>query len=74
QDLTWDFGLIPATGAIGDRVWSDANGNGVQDAGEPGVPGVPVELFRQTPTGPVSAGTTTTDGNGEYLFTGLPAG
>ena len=24
--------------AIGDRVWLDANGNGVQDAGEPGLP------------------------------------
>ncbi|KJK49117.1 hypothetical protein UK23_14970, partial [Lentzea aerocolonigenes] len=23
-DRTWDFGLIPATASVGDRVWSDA--------------------------------------------------
>ena len=30
---------------VGDRVWDDANVNGIQDPGEPGVPGVRVELF-----------------------------
>ncbi|MFJ3955989.1 SdrD B-like domain-containing protein, partial [Arthrobacter sp. NPDC090010] len=35
---------LPQTGAIGDRVWNDANGNGVQDAGEAGIQGVMVEL------------------------------
>ncbi|KJK43949.1 hypothetical protein UK23_31170, partial [Lentzea aerocolonigenes] len=74
QDLTWDFGLIPATGAVGDKVFSDADADGVQDAGEAGVPNVPVELFRQGPNGPVSVGTTTTDANGVYLFSGLGAG
>ncbi|MFJ3959244.1 SdrD B-like domain-containing protein, partial [Arthrobacter sp. NPDC090010] len=35
---------LPQMGAIGDRVWNDANGNGVQDAGEAGIQGVMVEL------------------------------
>src|SRR5262245_21480850 len=29
---------------IGDRVWYDANGNGIQDAGEPGINGVKVTI------------------------------
>ncbi|KJK43957.1 hypothetical protein UK23_31160, partial [Lentzea aerocolonigenes] len=71
---TWDFGLIPASASVGDRVWSDANGNGVQDNGESGVQGVPVELFRNGLNGPESVGTTVTDANGMYLFSGLGAG
>jgi hypothetical protein len=34
-----------ATGAIGDRVWIDANGDGVQDPGEPGLGGVTVAIY-----------------------------
>jgi protocatechuate 3,4-dioxygenase beta subunit len=68
---TFDAAL-PSTpsplGAIGDYVWRDDNGNGVQDGGEPFLVGVPVTL-----SGTVSA-STTTDGSGKYLFTGLPAG
>jgi hypothetical protein len=55
-------------GTIGDFVWSDTDGDGVQDAGEPGIPGVLVTL-----SGAANA-TTTTDGAGGYLFTGLAAG
>ena len=32
------------TGAIGDRVWIDADGDGVQDPGEAGLAGVTVQL------------------------------
>ncbi|WP_196777744.1 SdrD B-like domain-containing protein, partial [Lentzea aerocolonigenes] len=80
QDLSWDQGVVPPVGSVGDRVWTDADGDGVQDAGEPGVPGVTVELFAAGPDGQagtgddVSLGTKTTDANGAYLFTGLPAG
>ena len=68
-DLTLDFGFVPVpAGSIGDFVWQDTNGNGIQDAGEPGMGGQLVTL-----TGPVSA-TTTTNGFGAYIFTDLPAG
>ena len=64
-----DFGLVaPAT--IGDRVWNDKDGNGV-DNGEPGVPGVTVIL--KDASG-VEVGRTTTDANGNYRFTGLVPG
>ena len=49
---------------IGDRVWNDANANGIQDAEESTISGVTVNL--------VCAGTTVanaiTDSNGTYLF------
>jgi protocatechuate 3,4-dioxygenase beta subunit len=62
----------PATGSIGDRVWGDANGNGIQDASETGgFTGVTIQL--KNSLGTVIA-TTNTDANGYYLFTGLVAG
>ena len=64
-----DFGLVaPAT--IGDRVWNDADGNGV-DNGEPGVPGVTVIL---KDANGAEVARTTTDANGNYRFTGLVPG
>ncbi|MEM1179549.1 MAG: SdrD B-like domain-containing protein [Acidobacteriota bacterium] len=67
-----DAGLVPeALGSIGDRVWLDANLNGLQDGGEPGFEGVVVELFD---AGGVSLGTATTDATGAYVFSDLGAG
>ncbi len=57
--------------SIGDRVWLDTNGNGLQDYGEVGKSGVTVNLYD---CGNVYKATTTTDGNGNYLFSNLPAG
>ena len=34
----------PTTGSIGDFVWEDYNGDGVQDVGEPGIDGVQVNI------------------------------
>ena len=70
NDLTWDAGLYQ-TASIGDKVFLDANANGIQDAGEAGVEGVTVNLFQGDGT---AAGTTTTDSNGIYNFTGLVPG
>jgi hypothetical protein len=36
--------ITPTEVQIGDRVWLDENGDGVQDAAEPGLPDVPVTL------------------------------
>ncbi len=71
---TIDFGFTPpGTGAIGKFVWNDSNGNGLQDPGEPGIPGVKVNLCQDALCTQVIA-TTTTDANGHYSFTGLVAG
>ncbi|WP_026424185.1 SdrD B-like domain-containing protein [Actinokineospora inagensis] len=58
-------------GQIGDFVWSDTNGNGVQDSGEPGVSGLTVTLYNES-GGVVT--TTTTNGDGNYHFLNLMSG
>jgi uncharacterized repeat protein (TIGR01451 family) len=57
-------------GKIGDTVFRDWNGNGSQDAGEEGLPGVTVTLTRPDS----STVTTVTDANGGYLFASLAPG
>ncbi|RXK17165.1 SdrD B-like domain-containing protein, partial [Macrococcus sp. DPC7161] len=69
DDPTIDLGLVPVYD-LGDKVWFDADKDGIQDAGEPGIPGVTVTLTK--PDG--STVTTTTDANGNYVFTDLPNG
>ena len=73
SDLTIDFGFqVPCSGVLGDFVWDDLNANGLQDAGEPGIAGVEVRLYRAGGSAPVQV--TVTDGNGYYRFTGLCGG
>src|SRR5262249_47049025 len=50
---------------IGDTVFLDSNGNGVQDAGEPGIPFVIVDLYDENG---VFVTSTTTDADGHYTF------
>lgn len=69
-NLTIDAGFVPAT-HIGDRVWDDRNGNGVQDKGEPGRAGISVQLLNAKGA---LVTKTTTDASGMYLFTGLRPG
>ncbi len=79
-NLDADFGYQPpAVGHsdIGDRIFVDVNGNGAEDAGEPGIPGVSVTLLADTdnngiPDTPVA--NTLTDANGNYLFPSVPDG
>ncbi len=70
-DLTVDAGLTRPTASVGNKVWQDLDGDNVQDAGEPGVPGVVVQLFD---AGGNLIGTAITNGDGEYLITNVPAG
>ncbi len=62
--------VIPYS-SIGDKVWIDVNADGIQDAGEPGLAGVTVQLFNTNGT---VVATTTTDANGNYLFQNLLEG
>ena len=71
-DLTIDAGLCVKPAAIGDYVWCDANGNGLQDNGEVGVAGITVDLLNAAGTSTLAV--TTTNAAGKYLFTGLAAG
>ena len=71
NDATIDFGFYACNGTIGDFVWEDVNGNGVQDSGEPGIPNVIVELEDASGAPIVTA---TTDAQGYYQFSGLCAG
>lgn len=70
-----DAGLISDTkSSLGDRMWNDVNNNGIQDAGEQGIPGVVMTLYKETSVGSgtyTSIATTTTDANGKYIFTDL---
>ena len=43
DDVDVDAGLV-GTGSLGDRVWEDLDGDGDQDAGEPGIDGATVSL------------------------------
>jgi len=68
-DMTVDFGFYTMT--LGDRVWADTNDDGLL-SGEIGINGVDLELL--SGDGTTVLATTTTAGNGNYSFTGLPAG
>ncbi len=78
SDQTIDFGYVtPCTGSIGDFVWHDLNGNGIQDAGEPGIDGVTVNLKRASDNTLIATTTTSVEPGGQhgyYQFTGLCAG
>ena len=79
--ITMDFGYRPfGYGSIGDTVWQDNNGNGLQDPGEPGLTNITVTLYVDTNgNGVYDVGadafvtTTNTITNGDYLFSNLPA-
>ena len=55
----------PAIASVGDYVWMDNNKNGIQDAGEPGVPNILVVLYDSALTKIASK---YTDASGHYRF------
>ena len=70
--------VAPMLGSIGNLVFEDLNNNGIRDAGDPGEPGVTIELLDGNGNpildGSGSPITAITDANGFYEFTDLPAG
>ena len=66
-DLSVNYiNIVIPTASLGDRVWLDDNGNGVQDAGEAGKAGVTVNLLD---VNGVVVATQAIDVNGQHLFT-----
>jgi hypothetical protein len=61
----------PSGAVLGDRVWQDADGDGLQDPGEPGAAGVAVSLYGEDAA---LVESTSTDELGTYEFTGLATG
>ncbi len=69
-DMTVDFGFYTMT--LGNQVWADLDDSGTINGGELGINGVTVNLL--SGDGSTVIATTITTGNGDYSFTGLPAG
>ena len=74
-----DFGYA-GTGSVGDFVWLDINGDGVQDTGEPGIPGAVVTATWAGVDGLLGTAddvvfpAVTTGSGGLYLVDNIPAG
>ncbi len=84
-DQTLDFGFVKPVVilpvSVGNFVWSDSNGNGIQDGGEPGIAGVTVTIsltgggtVRNVDGSPLATLAIQTDANGLYQFAGLAPG
>ena len=58
--------------SLGSTIFADVNNNGVQDITEGGIAGVTVNLYAANGTTIIA--TTTSDADGNVLFTNLPAG
>ncbi|HEC2177923.1 TPA: carboxypeptidase regulatory-like domain-containing protein [Staphylococcus delphini] len=80
--ITWDNNILKSASSgtadgteasyqLGDKVWDDTNKNGIQDAGELGIPGVKVTL--KDSDGKVIE-QTETNANGKYVFDNLKNG
>lgn len=69
NNTTIDAGLKYTTG-VGNFVWADTNGNGQQDAGEPGIPGVFVGLYNSSTNALV--GGAISDNVGYYFINTVP--
>ena len=76
-----DFGFTGSTSDIGDYVWFDLNGDGVEDANEAGMGNVAMDLYLDIGTnagvwdaGDLLVRSTLTDSDGSYLFSGIETG
>jgi hypothetical protein len=66
-DLTATPTRTPTPINIGNFVWSDLNGNGIQNVGEPGLAGITVQLWNSAMSQLLDQATT--DGQGRYTVT-----
>ncbi|MFL5801497.1 MAG: SdrD B-like domain-containing protein [Roseiflexaceae bacterium] len=79
---SYDFGVHRGgSSSIGDTLYYDWDGDGVQDTSDEGIPNISVSLYEDSNgNGAVDVATdaliatTSTNASGQYSFTGLPAG
>ena len=71
--ITYTYDCV-SFGSIGDTVWYDTDGDGIKDVGENELEGATVTLDPGTPGNPNDDIVSTTDANGNYLFSNLLAG
>ena len=60
----------PTGSIVGDFIWNDANGNGIQEVGEQDMPGIPVSVYDDEGG---HAGGTLTAADGTYILD-MPSG
>ncbi len=72
-NMTVDFGFYQPV-SIGSIIWNDENNNGLQDAGELGIPGATVELLDGTGNPVAGVASQLTGVDGSYYFSGLTPG
>jgi hypothetical protein len=70
---------VAGANSLGNRVWEDLNRNGLDDDNEPGIEGVTILLWGDSdgdgiPDYNKFMGSTKTDADGRYIFTGLEPG
>ena len=56
--------IVPTS--LGDRVWLDLDGDGIDDPGEPGIPGVELDIGWTNPDGSPGSHTAVTGADGSY--------
>ncbi|MGB1250875.1 MAG: SdrD B-like domain-containing protein [Candidatus Promineifilaceae bacterium] len=71
ENLTADFGYYVEPAAVGNYVWLDTSGDGIQDSVELPLPGVTITLRIEYPDGSIINLETVTDENGFYSFNNL---
>jgi uncharacterized repeat protein (TIGR01451 family) len=71
QDVTADFGYYVEGAALGNFVWHDQNGDGLQDGSEVGMADVPVMLEITYPDSTAITLTSTSKVDGSYRFGNL---
>jgi hypothetical protein len=74
EQASCDCPVAVPTYQLGGRVWYDTDQDGRQDAGEPGITGIVAKLYGNGGCTGTSMATESTNGNGNYLFSDLPAG
>ena len=68
ETVSNDISALIVRPELGDRIWYDLDGNGTQDPGEAGIPGVTVTITGTDGMGGAVSVNAITDANGEYLF------